>query len=235
MLYGLRLTFQDIGHVGVAGVLMDVLVVASTFGLACWLGMRVFKMEREAAMLIGATAICGAAAVMAAEPVVRAALRRSPSRSLRWWCSARWRCSFTRRCMHWCSRTAGWQWTRGSTACSPATVHEVAQVVAAGRAVNSGADTAVITKMVRVMLLAPFLVALSLWLARGGKASADGSKARIVVPWFAFGFVAVAGFNSLHLLPGLQAGLVQLDTVLLAMAMAALGLTTTSRRCARPG
>ncbi|WP_163274672.1 putative sulfate exporter family transporter, partial [Enterobacter hormaechei] len=34
-------------------------------------------------------------------------------------------------------------------------------------------------------------------------------------------------FNSLHLLPaGLQAGLVQLDTVLLAMAMAALGLTT---------
>jgi len=80
---------------------------------------------------------------------------------------------------------------------------------------------------VRVMLLAPFLVALSLWLARGGKPSADGGKARIVVPWFAFGFVAVAGFNSLHLLPaGLQAGLVQLDTVLLAMAMAALGLTT---------
>ncbi|KAG1256590.1 hypothetical protein G6F65_016253 [Rhizopus arrhizus] len=40
VLYGLRLTFQDIGHVGVAGVLMDVLVVASTFGLACWLGVR---------------------------------------------------------------------------------------------------------------------------------------------------------------------------------------------------
>ena len=72
VLYGLRLTFQDIGHVGVTGVLMDVLVVASTFGLACWLGVRVFKMEREAAMLIGAgSAICGAAAVMAAEPVVR--------------------------------------------------------------------------------------------------------------------------------------------------------------------
>ncbi|KAG0737965.1 hypothetical protein G6F24_017746 [Rhizopus arrhizus] len=51
---------------------MDVLVGASTFGLACWLGVRVFRMEREAAMLIGAgSAICGAAAVMAAEPVVR--------------------------------------------------------------------------------------------------------------------------------------------------------------------
>ena len=53
--------------------------------------------------------------------------------------------------------------------------------------------------------------------ARGGKASADGSKARIVVPWFAFGFVAVAGFNSLHLLPaGLQAGLVQQQQALKA-------------------
>src|SRR5690606_6967725 len=72
VLYGLRLTFQDIGRVGTAGVLIDVLVVATTFGLACGLGMRVFRMEREAAMLIGAgSAICGAAAVMAAEPVVR--------------------------------------------------------------------------------------------------------------------------------------------------------------------
>ena len=57
-----------------------------------------------------------------------------------------------------------------------------------------------------------------------------------MVPWFAFGFVAVAGFNSLHLLPaGLQAGLVQLDTVLLAMAMAALGLTTHVSALRRAG
>jgi uncharacterized membrane protein YadS len=39
------------------------------------------------------------------------------------------------------------------------TIHEVAQVVAAGHAVgNAAADTAVIAKIVRVMMLAPFLV-----------------------------------------------------------------------------
>ncbi|SMR69467.1 MULTISPECIES: YeiH family protein [Stenotrophomonas] len=229
VLYGLRLTFQDIGHVGIAGVLMDVLVVASTFGLACWLGVRVFKMEREAAMLIGAgSAICGAAAVMAAEPVVRgraAQVTVAVSTVVVFGTVA----MFLYPALYALLQSHGWLAMDAQQygLFTGATVHEVAQVVAAGRAVSEpAADTAVITKMVRVMLLAPFLIALSLWLARGGKA-ADGGKARIVVPWFAFGFVAVAGLNSLHLLPaGPQAGLVQLDTVLLAMAMAALGLTT---------
>src|ERR1700761_5024421 len=32
VLYGLRLTLHDIGHVGVAGVLIDALVILTTFG-----------------------------------------------------------------------------------------------------------------------------------------------------------------------------------------------------------
>jgi uncharacterized integral membrane protein (TIGR00698 family) len=51
------------------------------------------------------------------------------------------------------------------------TVHEVAQVVAAGEAIGSqAADTAVIAKMVRVMMLAPFLLVLSMWLTRSERA-----------------------------------------------------------------
>src|SRR5271154_4319922 len=38
ILYGLRLTFQDIAKVGVAGVAIDALVLTSTFGLSCWAG-----------------------------------------------------------------------------------------------------------------------------------------------------------------------------------------------------
>ncbi|WMJ68863.1 YeiH family protein [Stenotrophomonas sp. 24(2023)] len=231
VLYGLRLTFQDIGHVGTAGILMDVLVVASTFGLACWLGTRVFKLDRDAAMLIGAgSAICGAAAVMAAEPVVRgraAQVTVAVSTVVVFGTLS----MFLYPVLYELVQAHGWlaMDARQYGLFTGATVHEVAQVVAAGRAVSeAAADTAVITKMVRVMLLAPFLVVLSLWLARGSKGTHDGTgKARIVVPWFAFGFVAVAGINSLHLLPaGLQAALIQADTVLLAMAMAALGLTT---------
>ena len=47
------------------------------------------------------------------------------------------------------------------------------------------------------------------------------------IPWFAFGFAGVVAFNSLHLLPPAWTdALTRLDTALLAMAMAALGLTT---------
>src|SRR3546814_11884244 len=73
VLYGFRVTFQDIAGVGVEGVLIAMVMVGSVFGLAVLLGTRVFKLDRETAMLIGAgSAICGAAAVMAPEPVVRA-------------------------------------------------------------------------------------------------------------------------------------------------------------------
>ncbi|MNV83995.1 hypothetical protein D3C71_1778390 [compost metagenome] len=80
--------------------------------------------------------------------------------------------------------------------------------------------------MVRVMMLAPFLVGLSALLARGAHVG-GGERSKITIPWFAFGFIAMVAFNSLQLLPGtLVSVLVDLDTALLAMAMAALGLTT---------
>ena len=72
VLYGLRLTFQDIGQVGLAGVAIDATALCSTFAFACVLGTRVFGLDRTTAILIGAgSSICGAAAVMATAPVVR--------------------------------------------------------------------------------------------------------------------------------------------------------------------
>lgn len=72
VLYGLRLTLQDVVHVGFDGVAIDALVLGSTFALACIVGTRVFGLDRKTAMLIGAgSSICGAAAVMATGPVVR--------------------------------------------------------------------------------------------------------------------------------------------------------------------
>ena len=59
---------------------------------------------------------------------------------------------------------------------------------------------------------------------RAGSAHGKGG-AGVVVPWFALCFILASGFNSLHWLPAAWVGaIVQIDTVLLAMAMAALGL-----------
>jgi uncharacterized integral membrane protein (TIGR00698 family) len=106
------------------------------------------------------------------------------------------------------------------------TIHEVAQVVVAGRSVSEHAAAfAVIEKMLRVMMLAPFLVTLSAWFARTGAPRA--SRPAIAIPWFALGFVVLAGLRSLDVLPAATIAAANgLDICVLAVAMAALGLTT---------
>ena len=242
VLYGLRLTVQDIGHVGMAGVAIDALVLGSTFAVACLVGMRWLGMDRKTVMLIGAgSSICGAAAVMAAEPVVKAKAEQvtvAVATVVVFGTLAifLYPVLFDLN-QHWQLIPGG---ANGFGIYAGSTIHEVAQVVAAARSVGpSAADTAVIAKMVRVMMLAPFLIMLSAWLARdesnhpsrSSAADIGGAgiehKAKLAVPWFAFGFVAVVLFNSLRLLPAsVVAVTTEVDTILLAMAMAALGLST---------
>jgi uncharacterized integral membrane protein (TIGR00698 family) len=249
VLYGLRLTVQDIGHVGFAGVATDALVLGSTFALACFVGIQLLGMDRKTAMLIGAgSSICGAAAVMAAEPVVKARVEQvtvAVATVVVFGTLA----IFLYPLLFELNQK--WQLIPGGAArfgiYAGSTIHEVAQVVAAARAVGpQAADTAVIAKMVRVMMLAPFLIMLSAWLSRDharshARTTANASaaipatpddtgqevKGKLTIPWFAFAFVGVVLFNSLQLLPaGLVAVMTRVDTILLAMAMAALGLAT---------
>jgi uncharacterized integral membrane protein (TIGR00698 family) len=230
VLYGLRLTFQDIGRVGVAGVAIDALVLTSTFGLSCWAGTRLFKLDRRCAMLIGAgSSICGAAAVMAAEPVIGGRpehVTTAVSTVVVFGTLAMllYPLMFALNAHY---HVLAWSPT-GYGIFAGSTIHEVAQVVAAGRAVaESAANTAVITKMVRVMMLAPFLIALSAYLSRSPAGVASRKPSALVIPWFALGFVAVAGINSLNVLPSaVLSTALSLDTVVLAMAMAGLGVTT---------
>ena len=233
VLYGFRLTFQDIGHVGLEGVVIDALMLATTFGLATVLGTRVFGLERSTAMLIGAgSSICGAAAVMATEPVVRGRASEvaiAVSTVVVFGTAAIFLYPLIDHALAGVPRLALSERDYGLFAGS--TIHEVAQVFAAGRSISlDAANTAVITKMVRVMMLAPFLVMLSAWLARhpqSGAKEGGANSGAITIPWFALLFVAATGFNSLALLPkAAVSAIVDVDTFLLAMAMAALGLTT---------
>jgi uncharacterized integral membrane protein (TIGR00698 family) len=243
ILFGLRLTFQDIGQVGVVGVMIDAVVLSSTFALSCWAGTRLFGLNRRTAMLIGAgSSICGAAAVMATEPVVRGRAEEvciAVSTVVAFGTLAIFiypALYHLNERVHWLSMTPfAYGIFTGST------VHEVAQVVAAGKAVaDTAANTAVITKLVRVMMLAPFLVLLSAYLSRNseeaaapvaGAAPMGAAPAthswRGVIPWFALGFIAVAGFNSMAVLPrSFVSAAIDADTLILATAMAALGVST---------
>jgi uncharacterized integral membrane protein (TIGR00698 family) len=238
----LRLTLHDIGHVGVAGVVIDALVILTTFGLAHAFG-HLIGLDRTSSTLIGAgSAICGAAAVMATEPVVRAKPEQvtiAVSTVVVFGTLSMFLYPFLYGLnLHWALLPAG---ADAFGIYAGSTIHEVAQVVAAGRSVSADtANTAVITKLVRVMMLAPFLIGLSAWLLRTRPVLqgqlAPGGACKLPVPWFAFGFIAVVLFNSLSLLPaGVISIAIQLDTLLLAMAMAALGLSTHIRAVRQAG
>ncbi|WP_226573738.1 YeiH family putative sulfate export transporter [Mangrovibacter yixingensis] len=224
ILYGFRLTFTQIADVGASGIIIDILTLSSTFTIACWLGQRVFGLDKHTSWLIGAgSSICGAAAVLATEPVVKAEASKvtvAVATVVIFGTLA----IFIYPMLYPLLQHVFNQSTFGIYIGS--TVHEVAQVVAAGHGVSPVTENAaVITKMIRVMLLAPFLLLLAARVKQ--LAPAGEAHGKITIPWFAIIFILVAIFNSFHLLPTVVVkSLITLDTILLAMAMAALGLTT---------
>lgn len=225
ILYGFRLTFSQIAEVGVSGIAIDILTLSSTFLLACFLGQKIFGLDRQTSWLVGAgSSICGAAAILATEPVIKA----EPSKvtvAVATVVIFGTLAIFIYPLMY--PLLAHWFSPENYGIFIGSTMHEVAQVVAAGHAISPDAEnSAVIAKMLRVMMLAPFLIFLA---ARVKQLAPAGSAqtGKITVPWFAVLFILMAIFNSFHLLPdALVQALITLDTVLLAMAMAALGLTT---------
>ena len=77
-----------------------------------------------------------------------------------------------------------------------------------------------LVKLVRVLMLGPVVLALSL----GGS---DGTRPPVhrLVPWFILGFLAMAGLRSAGLLPpAVLLPLAQIATLLTILSMAALGL-----------
>ncbi|MFT4190356.1 MAG: YeiH family protein [Comamonas sp.] len=250
VLYGFRLTLQDIGHIGWAGVAADALVLCGTFALALWIGVRVLGLERGTAILIGAgSSICGAAAVLATGPVARA---RADQVTV----AVATVVVFGTLAVGLYPLLYTWTLPCFADAASAqrffglyvgSTVHEVAQVVAAGQAIGPEvAQDAVIAKLVRVLMLAPFLVVLSAVLAHAGRRARPavgngqrhdaGAAGSITIPWFALAFMGVVALHSaVALPPALDQALRQVDTLLLSSAMAALGLTTHHSAIRRAG
>ena len=233
--YGFRITFQQIADVGPEGFLVSLLMLTSTFLLGSWLGMKRFGLDRDTAMLTASGAsVCGAAAVLATEPVLKAEEHKAAvavSMVVLFGTLAMF--------LYPLLYTTLFRDATGFFHLSPAqygiyvggSVHEVAQVVAAAGLEGPGtvmADNAVIVKMTRVLLIAPMLILLGLWLSRrAARSGGPGAEVKLVIPWFAVYFLGMAAFNSLQLLPGALVGWINdVDTFLLTMAMTALGMGT---------
>ncbi len=228
--YGFRITFQQIAEVGVEGFLVSLIMLSTTFVLGTWVGQRFFKMDRDTSMLSASGAsVCGAAAVLATEPVLKAEEHKAAiavSMVVLFGTIAMflYPALYNMGVFDMSAKEFG-IYVGG-------TIHEVAQVVAVPASVPGAseemANAAVIVKMTRVIMIAPMLILLGIYLSLSAKKSGgEAGGVKLVIPWFAVYFIGMAGFNSLGIIPQNIVALInQIDTFLLTMAMTALGIGT---------
>jgi uncharacterized integral membrane protein (TIGR00698 family) len=232
VLLGLQLTASQLVEVGARGIAVIALTLIATFLFTVQLG-RLIGVDRKLSELIAAgTSICGASAVIATNTVTRA-----PDEDV----------AYAVACVTIFGSIAMFVYPlfpgllhldpHAFGLWSGASIHEIAQVVAA--AFQDGRDAGefgTIAKLARVTMLAPVVMSLGFLATRQARRIGDGqSSARVPLPWFVLGFIALVGVNSMISVPAeARSTIITLTTFLLSMALAAMGLETDLRKlCAR--
>jgi uncharacterized integral membrane protein (TIGR00698 family) len=108
------------------------------------------------------------------------------------------------------------------------TVYSVPQVLASAFAVSAiSGQVATVVKLARVLMLGPVV---TFFAVRAHRTSSTSLSLRTLVPWFVFGFVALAIARSMHVIPDDAAVFAKnAATWLTIAAMAALGLSVDLR------
>ena len=219
VLLGLRLVVTDVLELGASSIAVVVGTVAVTFFGTRWLGLRLGLPEGTALLVATGFSICGASAVAAMDGVTRN--RKEDVATAIALVTLFGSLAIVALPMLQgplgLSDTDFGTWTGAS-------VHDVAQTVAAASAAGSTAlATAVVVKLTRVVLLAPLVASVSIW-QRRREPAVPGARRAPLVPVFVLGFLVAVGLASTSLLPPValsSAGLV--CDLALGAALFALG------------
>lgn len=198
VLLGLRLSLPDVLSLGSGALLVLLITVAATFAAALALG-RWLRLARTVTVLTGTgTAICGASAVAGMSAVVQEGKPRRGVADEPVDSAAATALAVVTLCgtlamfaLPALARALGLSGIQAGVWLG-ASIHEVGQVVAAGGFMGEQVtQTATLTKLGRVVLLAPLvaLVGYSQGRRGEGQASATGTRPPLV-PGFVLGFVA---------------------------------------------
>lgn len=103
------------------------------------------------------------------------------------------------------------------------TIHDVAQVVGAGFSVSEETGkVATLVKLLRVTMLAPIVLIISIYWKRKGGSNADGTP---LLPQFVIWFIVLATFNSFGWVPAALGDVLgQFSRWMLVIAIAAVGM-----------
>jgi len=234
ILYGFRLSFQDVINVGVAGILIDAIIVCMTIFIGVYIA-KLLKMDRELGLLTSiGSAICGAAAVLGAEATVRTQPYKTAV-------AVATVVIFGTISMF----IYPIAYRSGIVPLNPqemgiytgSTLHEVAHVVGAGNAMGTEIGSiAIIVKMIRVMMLVPVLLILGWFVAKGKIGDNRKDRGKVQIPWFAIWFLIMIAVNSILPIPSEILSIIEyIDTFLLTMAMTALGAETSIDKFKKAG
>lgn len=230
-LLGLQLTTQQLAEVGFKGVAVIAATLAATFILTKWLGKRLGVDAKLAELIAAGTSICGASAVVAVNTVTDAHdedVAYAVACVTLFGTAAMFIYPLLPGLLHLAPQSFG-LWAGAS-------IHEVAQVVAAAfQDGKEAGEFGTIAKLARVGMLAPVVMALAVLATRRSGAAQHNHKP-VSVPGFVIGFVFLVLFNSAVPFPqSWHHGLALATTILLSIALAALGLETDIRKLAGKG
>jgi len=220
---GASVSIATIGATGLAVAGIVALLVAASLVTSYAIGRLLGLPDRLAMLVACGNSICGNSAIVAAAPVIDAKA-----------CDVAASIAFTAAlgvvvvltlplAFHLFGLT---EWQYGVVA--GLTVYAVPQVLAATIPVGAvSTQVGTIVKLIRVLMLGP--VILILGVVGRGKGARRPPLVQLL-PWFIFGFVAMAALRSLGLLP--EAGVALLHETSIALtivSMAALGLSVNLR------
>ncbi|MEB3359008.1 MAG: YeiH family protein [Synechococcales bacterium] len=233
ILLGLKLSLGQVMAVGLPGLGIVTLSSVSTFWLTCWLGKKLRVNPRLTQLIAAGTSICGASAVVATNAVVE-----SSEEDMAYAISLITGLG-TLAMLSYPLMSELLQLSPGAFGlwCG-ASIHEVAQVVAAGfqQSTTSG-EIATITKLSRVLLIIPIVAVLSCQKKSQHRSSSRaGGSGSLPIPWFVLLFGAVVLCNSTGIIPAwAKSSLLVINQFFLCVSMAAMGLMTRLTSLAQIG
>lgn len=232
-LLGARITVDQILALGARPLVLVLLGVPLTIGLGLLLARALGQRRSFGALTGGAVAICGASAAMAIAAVLPR--REDSERQLIFTVIAVTSLSTLAMIVYPAvSRLLGLDDVSAGIFLG-GTIHDVAQVVGAGYLLGEAAgDTATFTKLLRVAMLVPTVLILSLVLARSDHLSPEERPP--FLPGFLMGFLALVVVNSLGWVPEtVQSGMATLSRACLVTAIAAIGIKASVGELSRLG
>lgn len=229
-LLGIRISVETLTEVGVHLIVVILLGAICTIAVGL-LGARILGYRRSFGLLTGCSvAICGASAAMAVAAIIPE--REKDERDVLFTVLVVTLFSTLAMIFYPMLTAAMGLEPRMAGVFLGGTIHDVAQVIGAGFSLGpETGEFATLIKLIRVAMLAPVVLTLSIYFSRSYPAESAKSTGQPILPGFIIGFLILALINSTLTLPEpikYTAGF--LSQVALLAAIAAVGMKTSLRR-----